>query len=974
MGIDVNELIIEFKNLLTLDGRQRVFEQNQELNSSLLQENADPEAVTKEILIAPIIRELGLKKLPEKHFILPGKKRKVDYRLKNDKNISFLVEAKPFNANLFDESKDGAVNQIKELFLLAAVKENYEFGIATDGLKWVFIDKEGKVVYILDVRKDLETIKGLLVGVTDILPQQVEEEISKKFYDWYNALLHGGKYKDHENKTKNISTDDCLVENIQLVQDIGDREQIAQTILNRLIFVKFLQSKNIIKQDILDYLSSLDEYKLNNGLRQLFFEVLNTEKLKRSDVDVKFRDIPYLNGSLFVRTIVEAKYPDYKIKAYILREIITFLNSFRFIHKEDTANTDALDPEILGYIFERAMTATDRKGTGAYYTPKIVTQYLSKNTIEQKIVERAREILKVGAEKQSEDLKNMDDIYKFDAHKQKEILNIVLTNLTICDNACGSGTFLLSAANTLLSIAQTINKNLSEGLSEIDIKKLILKHALYGVDINPNAIEIAKLRLWLWLVTSYDKETIEPLTNIEYNIKVGNSLVGYIDITKFKEQKLNLNDWIQEGNESLKILLSKREKEIIEYKDLSGSKAKELKSKIEEKDIKPKNLLDARLLQEINQKNKNKITEDEFKTLKPFHWGFEFVEVFNEKKGFDIIIGNPPYGNILSDMEKKALYGFETITANEIAANFIERTLELLTTLGITGLIVANSIAINASTAKARDLIRKAMSTSKMALFGTRPAKIFSDAEIRVLIFIGEKDNPTTEGTIYTTEAIKFTSGQRSKLFNHLSFESTAGLTLGKEKIGDGLDDTGLPKVGNKIIRGILIKLKEASEQTVKNKINKKGFDYKMQFRKTGGYWLNALERMPYNSTKIETIKFENALERDFSILLINSSLFYLYWSTFGNLRDFPPSLLEKFPFPQYSIIQENKKRIDSLKMQISTCLHKAFLPERGRVGEFRTAMCRSTINEIDDLLGKIYKLSKKEVQYIKNYDIHIRK
>ena len=101
--------------------------------------------------------------------------------------------------------------------------------------------------------------------------------------------------------------------------------------MNRLIFIKFLQSKNIIQQDVLNYLSGLEEFKLNNQLRQLFFEVLNTEKAKRSDVDVKFRDIPYLNGSLFVRTEIERNNPDYKIKAEILKEIIAFLDSFKFV-------------------------------------------------------------------------------------------------------------------------------------------------------------------------------------------------------------------------------------------------------------------------------------------------------------------------------------------------------------------------------------------------------------------------------------------------------------------------------------------------------------------------------------------------------------------------------------------------------------------------------------------------------------------
>ena len=103
-------------------------------------------------------------------------------------------------------------------------------------MKWVFINKEREVVYVYDVREDLSKIKELLVGRTDVSLQRAEEEISKKFYDWYIALLHGGKYKDHKNKTKNISKNDCLVENIQLITNKNDKEQVAQSVLNRLPF------------------------------------------------------------------------------------------------------------------------------------------------------------------------------------------------------------------------------------------------------------------------------------------------------------------------------------------------------------------------------------------------------------------------------------------------------------------------------------------------------------------------------------------------------------------------------------------------------------------------------------------------------------------------------------------------------------------------------------------------------------------
>ncbi len=683
MDSDVKQLLEKFKEELTLDGRKRVFEDGYKLSTEFIKEKADPEAFTKEFLIEPIIRKFNLSKLPEKHFRgIRHDLRKVDYILKNEKGKSFLAEAKPLNSDLFEKNINGAVNQIKGLFRLAEVQRDYEFGIATDGLKWVFIGKNSKVVFQYDLREDLDKIREILIGKEEVSSERIEEEISKKFYDWYNALLHGGKYKDHQNKIRTISPKDCLVENIIFVSKPENREQIAQTIMDRLIFIKFLQSKGIVGYDILEYLLKLDENILNEKLKQLFFSVLNTKKSKRVDIDPKFKDIPYLNGSLFVRTDVELKNPDYKIRSFILKEVIKFLDSFKFVHTEDVSNQKILDPEILGYIFERAMTATDRKGTGAYYTPKTITNYISKNTIHPVIVKKVNKLLKEKGYKDSELLKDIEEVYRLRESTLGEVFSKIILNLKICDNACGSGAFLLAAADVLLEVYKRINEELRLKNSEIAMRKLILQNNLYGVDINPNAVEIAKLRLWLWLVTAYEPDKVEPLPNIDYNIRVGNSLIGYVDISKFRDHKLTLLDWYS-AEKSLNILLKKREDKIKEYKTAVGDKARELKSEIDDLDRKIKKLLDINLFQEISKKAK--IDEDEFRKTNPFHWGFEFYSIFDgndgKEKGFDIIVGNPPYikhQNLrrLSPIFK-SLYKCYSGTA-DIYVYFYERGINLL--------------------------------------------------------------------------------------------------------------------------------------------------------------------------------------------------------------------------------------------------------------------------------------------------------
>jgi hypothetical protein len=683
MDSDIKQLLEKFKEELTLDGRKKVFEDDYKLSTDFMKQKSDPEAFTKEFLIEPIIRKFNLSKLPERHFRgIRQDLRKVDYLLKNQKGKAFLAEAKPLNSDLFDKSVHGAVNQIKGLFRLAEVQKDYEFGIATDGLKWIFIGKNSKVVFQYDLRDDLDKIKEILIGKEEVSSERIEEEISKKFYIWYNALLHGGKYKDHENKTRIISNKDCLVENILSVSNPEDREQIAQTIMDRLIFIKFLQSKEIVGYDILDYLLKLDENILNEKLKQLFFSVLNTKKSKRVDIDPKFKNIPYLNGSLFVRTEIESKNPDYKIRSYILREVIQFLDSFKFIHIEDVSNEKILDPEILGYIFERAMTATDRKGTGAFYTPKTITTYISKNTINPVIVKRVNKLLKEKGYKDSELLKDIEEVYRLRESTLGEVFSHLILDLKICDNACGSGAFLLAAADIILDVYKRINDELRLKNSEIALRKLILQNNLYGVDINPNAVEIAKLRLWLWLVTAYEPDKVEPLPNIDYNIRVGNSLIGYTDITKFKEHKLTLLDWYS-AEKSLNLMLKKREDKIQEYKTAVGDKARELKSEIDDLDRKIKKLLDINLFQEINKKVK--IDEEEFRKTEPFHWGFEFYSIFDgnggREKGFDVMIGNPPYIKHQSLRKLspifKSLYNCYAGTA-DIYVYFYERGIDLL--------------------------------------------------------------------------------------------------------------------------------------------------------------------------------------------------------------------------------------------------------------------------------------------------------
>jgi hypothetical protein len=419
------------------------------------------------------------------------------------------------------------------------------------------------------------------------------------------------------------------------------------------------------------------------------------------------------------------------------------------VHKEQFENENSIDPEILGYIFERAMTARDRKGTGAYYTPKPITRYISENTIYPHIIDRTNEFLKTEkGYKDTELIKDIDELFILPATTLKEIWDKTILKLRVLDNACGSGAFLLAAANILFELNRRINDKLGLRNSDTALKKLILINNLYGVDINPNGIEIAKLRLWLWLVDSYEPERIEPLPNIDYNLRVGNSLIGYVDLGEFKETKLTLSDWLwDEEKTTLDEFLNERNDLILEYKRAEGEAAKELKGTIQEFDEKINNLLNADLYTKFRE-NKIKISKEEFLELKPFHWGFEFYEVFDlnrpkEERGFDVVVGNPPYvrNTDLPEREKKH-YSQKYESAHkqyDIFVLFFEIGIKLLQNKGLFGFISSNKFLVSDYGQKLRDVILK--NCRIVSLVDTSYLKIFKDASTYPVITILQKES-----------------------------------------------------------------------------------------------------------------------------------------------------------------------------------------------------------------------------------------
>ncbi|ECH5494440.1 Eco57I restriction-modification methylase domain-containing protein [Campylobacter coli] len=512
--------------------------------------------------------------------------------------------------------------------------------------------------------------------------------------------------------------------------------------LNRILFLKLIES-NLVRFNDDKNLKFLNFKKIPDfdKLSELFFEVLAKEKSTRKKSE--FAYLPYLNSSLFEKQSIEntleisslsndlklfyyknTVLKDDKCKAKkgqvgLLEYLFEFLDSFDFgsddEQSEILSQKELISSSVLGNVFEKLNGYKE----GSFYTPSFITSYMCKESITKVVLDKFNAQFDLDAKNINELRKSLR---KEDKKAQKELLN----SIKICDPAVGSGHFLVSALNVMLSIYDELNLFDEEFYLEVQndeilitgrkgefieykrpsmpkdkahliqqelfhTKKDIIENNLFGVDINPNSCEITKLRLWIELLKhsfyqSFDDENyhdLKTLPNIDINIKCGNSLVSYFETGKslshypnikermgkykrivkdykegFYTDKSHINQEIKNLKISFKnfCFADKFKKEMKGFNDKCEKYSKKYGNFLAVDDENLKFFVSANLtLFDFDEKEAAK----EFANLKkeydsifnlesnhPFEWRFEFPEILDDDgnfKGFDLIIGNPPY-------------------------------------------------------------------------------------------------------------------------------------------------------------------------------------------------------------------------------------------------------------------------------------------------------------------------------------------
>ncbi|ECP2015602.1 class I SAM-dependent DNA methyltransferase [Campylobacter jejuni] len=693
--------------------------------------------------------------------------------------------------------------------------------------------------------------------------------------------------------------------------------------LNRILFLKLIES-NLVRFNDDKNLKFLNFKKIPDfdKLSELFFEILAKERSTRKKSE--FAYLPYLNSSLFEKQSIENTLEisnlnnDLKLNYYkntvlkddkckakkgqvgLLEYLFEFLDSFDFgsddEQSEILSQKELISSSVLGNVFEKLNGYKE----GSFYTPSFITSYMCKESITKVVLDKFNAQFDLNAKDISELRKSLR---KEDKKAQKELLN----SIKICDPAVGSGHFLVSALNVMLSIYDELNLFDEEFYLEVQndeilitnrkgefveykrphsdkdkahliqkelfyTKKDIIENNLFGVDINPNSCEITKLRLWIELLKhsfyqSFEDEAyhdLKTLPNIDINIKCGNSLVSYFETGKSLNHYPNIKERInkykrivkdyKEGfytdkshiNQEIKNLkisfknfcfADKFKKEMKSFNDKCEKYSKKYGNFLAVDDENLKFFVSANLtLFDFDEKEAAK----EFANLKkeydsifnlesnhPFEWRFEFPEILDDDgnfKGFDLIIGNPPYirQEEIKELKPNLAKNYKVYKGtSDIYTYFYELGFNILKSNGVLSFITSNKYTRAGYGEALREFLLK--NVSILDYIDLNGIKVFDSATVDTSILSFEKlkskdssfrylalDNENLKACGYSIDLCKDFKELSQKSLSKENFtfsdESTNSLKAKIERIGIPLKEWQ----GLNIYRGILTGYNEA--------------------------------------------------------------------------------------------------------------------------------------------------------------------
>ena len=585
-----------------------------------------------------------------------------------------------------------------------------------------------------------------------------------------------------------------------------------------------------------------------------------------------------------------------------------------------------------------------------------------------------------------------------------------IQGVTVLDPTCGSGAFLFAALNILeplyesclermeafvadlerLGQTQTIRKyedfrtTLAKVRAHPNTRYFILKSVilnnLFGVDIMEEAVEICKLRLFLKLAAQVDPDQkhenlgIEPLPDIDFNIRAGNTLIGYAtlaDVRRALTSKLDLDNSLEAITKSASDLQETFKAFRMRQIDGDGGIPFEDKQVLRGK----LKALEEELNFHLARDSGVKVTNPReylawLQKHQPFHWFIEFREIM-ESGGFDVVVGNPPYvvypgKNVPYSLES---YGYETLPTKNLYSFVFERSIRLAKSQSPIGLIVQLTALSSEKMPPLQKMLLERGSLVALS-FPRRPQSVFEGVEMPVVILLSLSN---MSRQIISSDVSRFYAEERPQVIAKMALAAHSVVLHGHRIAKMGHEDEVK-------IHGTIASHKQSIE-SVTSKSNKGVMYYQEACR----YWLKASHRVPRfikNGKSIEPphgrkIGFQSTKSAAFAAALLNSSLFYWWYSVFSDCEHVNDSLVRSFPIPANwnSVDWEglSDTLIDALE---SNATRKTIRTKQGHVIEYdeiSAAKSKELIDQIDEKLARLYGLSAMHAEFIRNYDIKYR-
>lgn len=916
-------------------------------------------------------------------------------------------------------------------------------------------------------------------------------------------------YKRYDNHHKKVTAA------IQGIPGEEERRWYTSVLLNRLMFVYFLQKRGFLDGDIYYLRTRFNTVRTAHGegqyqtffrtfLRHLFITGLGEKPERRDRRFAKLiGDVPYVNGGLFAQHEIESRHESIDIPDAVFDELFTFLDSYQW-HLDDRplADEQTINPDVLGYIFEQYI---NQKEQGAYYTKEDVTGYMCRHTILPWVLDRATTLAKersaefnpwpllkkdpprylpesllhgsltplpshldLDSEQGFQRATDENDPLRLPTESWLECwsrreqasaaiqalaegqildpnsavtLNVDLHRLlsdyaascedeasllvlwdavlacTTLDPTCGSGAFLFAALQVLEDAAEAVFTRLDALVGDENraehrvlgpamdyrshrywLRKHLILRTLYGVDLMAEATEVAKLRLFLALMSLVQsREDLEPLPDLDFNIRAGNAVVGYVSPVHAVEDLDSLNFSLfgapaetptDEQVSTAMQRVTSAYRAFVEGQQQNAAREvhAQLKMAIKKAGDEFRTVLDTALSAKKCSSVKKRAAW--LSTVQPFHWVAEFPQALLAG-GFAVVAGNPPYlrlGKLDSgtrtrplEVKNKAgkkveLYrieGFATSVCPDLYAPVMERAADLTAPDGRYAMIVMLSASFSNDFSALRSELERQFPGRWVSTFSNRPSRLFPGVEVRNTIFVGSRSGASST---HTTRCHRWSEAGRAHLFATLTYACpgprlSAGRwpTVGDQALADYLEQLCVSgqTLGGDLVSGRAAPQEDGLFASADTRC------HELLYKATGRNFLSVFRTEPPStddagnpipSEKVKKLQFTREEERDAAFALLAGKTALAWWLVTGDDFDVTQEVVSSFPLrasllrsdlrdSAVSLVPELEVAMTSTLRHQRTTVKKNGLARTLLVGRFDLSKCRHVTDALDQAI-----------------------